>query len=504
MNHHVFFGTDETAVAEGTGDTDKGIIEQASYDPGILAGDTTYYFRVNEEDIFGEERPGEVWSFTTVGPGPGKIIREWWFDISGSSVTSLTGNDRYPADPDGSEFVSYFRGPENWAEQYGSRLRGWLFPPETGDYTFMIEAEDEGEIRLSVDDDPANAAVIADTEGEAESEPQALEAGQRYYIEALMKENTIGDDIVVSWSGPFIGPLTVISADYVGATPYLAKKAYNPFPPDGTEGVKLTTDLSWSPGVFATSHDVYFGTDANAVAEATTASPEYKGSQQLGDESLDPGELAFDTTYHWRVDEINPDNPEGPWKGNVWSFWTGDFLVIDDFESYDDIDPAPGEPGVNRIFDVWIDGFGSMTNGALVGNDFPPYAEQTVVRTGDQAMNFRYDNAGMVSEATLTLEWPRDWTQEGVTNLSIWFRGSLSNAADRMYVALNGNAVVYHPDESATQLTGWREWPIDLAEFGVDLTNVNSITLGIGTKGAPAPDGGTGTVYFDDIRLITL
>jgi len=514
LTHHVFFGTDEAAVAAGTGDADRGVLEETTYDPGILGGETTFYFRVNEVDVFGEEREGDVWSFQTVAPGPGKIIREWWFDISGSSVSDLTGNARYPASPDGSEFVSSFEGPTDWAEQYGSRLRGWLFAPETGDYTFWIAAEDEGELRLSTDQDPANAATIANSSGnnprEFEVAPEqksaliSLVGGERYYIEAVMKENTIGDSIGVAWSGPGVGTMAVISADYVGATSYLAKKAYGPFPPAGTLGVKQTTILNWSAGVYAASHEVYFGTDAGAVAAATKASPEYKGSKQLGDESLDPGKLAFDTTYFWRVDEVNNTNPEGPWPGNVWSLWTGDFLVVDGFESYDDVDPAPGEPGINRIFDKWIDGFGTTTNGAIVGNDFPPYAEQTVVHAGAQSLVYRYDNNLKTSEATLTLVWPRDWTEEGVARLSLWFIGDPANAAERMFVALNGTAVVYHGDPAATQATGWTEWVIDLSATGgfagVDLANVNTITIGFGTKNSPAA-GGTGTMYFDDIRL---
>jgi hypothetical protein len=503
IKHHLFFGTDEAAVTAGTGDTNKGVLEATTYDPGALEGETIYYFRVNEQDIFGEERAGDVWSFKTVAPGPGKIIREWWFDISGSNVGSLTSHERYPDSPDGSEFVSYFRGPSNWADQYGSRLRGWLFVPETGDYTFLIEAEDEGEIRLSPDEDPANAVMIASTAGDAESQAQSLVAGKRYYIEALMKENTIGDSVAVSWRGPGIGTMTVISSDYVGATPYLAKKAFAPFPPDGTLGVRQTTIFVWSPGVYAASHEVYFGTDAGAVATATKASPEYMGGKQLGDESLDPGKLAFDMTYYWRVDEVNNTNAESPWTGSVWSLWTGDFLVVDDFETYDDVDPAPGEPGVNRIFDKWIDGFGTTTNGALVGNDFPPYAEQTVVHGGAQSMIYRYDNANKTSEATLTLAWPRDWTEEGVTKLSLWFIGDAANSAERMFVDLNGTAVVYHDDQNVAQINSWTEWVIDLAAFaGVDLTNIDSITIGFGIKGSPSPAGGTGTMYFDDIRLI--
>ncbi|MHC4494329.1 MAG: hypothetical protein ACYSYM_00740, partial [Planctomycetota bacterium] len=246
------------------------------------------------------------------------------------------------------------------------------------------------------------------------------------------------------------------------------------------------------------SHELYFGTDKDAVNNATTASPEYVGPKALGAESYDPGKLAWNTAYHWRVDEVYPAETV---KGLVWSFTTADFILVDDFESYNDLDP-PDETS-NRIFDKWIDGFGTTDNGALVGNDLPPYAEQTIVHGGAQSMPYLYDNANKTSEATLTLVYPRDWTEEGVTKLSLWFRGGSANAADRMFVALNGNAVVYHKDPAATQKGGWNQWIIDLQAFadqGVNLTNVNTITIGIGTKGSPAA-AGTGTMYFDDIRL---
>jgi hypothetical protein len=190
----------------------------------------------------------------------------------------------------------------------------------------------------------------------------------------------------------------------------------------------------------------------------------------------------------------------GPVKGLAWSFTTTDFILVDDFESYNDIDPP--DPASNRIFDKWIDGFASpTTNGALVGDDVPPYAEQTIVHSGAQSMPYRYDNTNKTSEATLTLVYPRDWTEEGVGQLSLWFRGASANAAERMYVALNGSAVVYNNDPKATQTATWSEWVIDLQAFqGVNLTNVNTITIGFGTKDIPAA-GGTGKMYIDDIRL---
>ena len=74
-----------------------------------------------------------------------------------------------------------------------------------------------------------------------------------------------------------------------------------------------------------------------------------------------------------------------------------------------------------------------------------------------------------------------------------------------MFVALNGTAVVYHDDASATQAGKWTQWSIDLQAFadqGVNLANVSTITIGFGTNpGAPGAAGGTGQMYFDDIRL---
>jgi hypothetical protein len=196
--------------------------------------------------------------------------------------------------------------------------------------------------------------------------------------------------------------------------------AINPNPAKGDVGVEPTPTLSWSPGNLAASHDVYFGEDTEAVKNATKASPEYQGARTLGDESYEPGELALETTYYWRIDEVNSVNPDSPWIGNVWSFTTGNFFVVDDIEGYTDDDAA----GL-AIWQSWIDGFGVADNGALVGNLVPPYAEQTIVHGGSQSMPLSYDNTAGVtnSEAALTLTANRDWTADGVGELSIWFQG---------------------------------------------------------------------------------
>jgi hypothetical protein len=258
--------------------------------------------------------------------------------------------------------------------------------------------------------------------------------------------------------------------------------------------------LTWVPGVFAASHQVYFGADKDAVKNANAGSPEYKGTGNLGSESYEPGKLEWDTTYYWRVDEVNNANPDSPWIGPVWSFTTANFLVVDDFESYNDLDPD--QPGSNRIFEAWIDGYDNPTNGSLVGY-FGWWDWVMIVHSGNQSMPFSYDNSVGYSEATLTLTYPRDWTEKGVSTLTIWFRGDSANAAETLYVALNGNAIVTNNNPDAAQVDTWTQWNIDLQAFadqGVNLTNVNTISLGLGNKNNPVA-GGSGTMWFDDIRL---
>ncbi|MCP4263413.1 MAG: hypothetical protein GY774_38785, partial [Planctomycetes bacterium] len=153
----------------------------------------------------------------------------------------------------------------------------------------------------------------------------------------------------------------------------------------------------------------------------------------------------------------------------------------------------------NSIFNAWIVGFDDPTNGSLVVYAAPPFAEQNNVHSGNQSMPFEYDNAAGKSEATLTLTSNRDWTVKGVDRLAIWYRGDSDNTAETMYVVLNGSAGVDNVNPNAAQAFTWTEWNIDLQAFadqGVNLSNVTSITLGLRSV-----TGGTGILFFDDIRL---
>ena len=270
-------------------------------------------------------------------------------------------------------------------------------------------------------------------------------------------------------------------------------------PSNGAENISQTQILTWAAGDNSASYQVYFGTDKDAVRSADTGSPEYKGSKNLGSESYDPGTLEWDSDYYWRVDEVKADGTTQ--KGMVWSFTVANFLIVDDFESYNDLDPT--DPESNRIFNVWLDGLDNPTNGSIVGYDNPPFAEQTIVHSGNQSMPFEYDNAVGKSEVTLTLTDRRDWTEKGVNRLTIWVLGNMINSPEQMYVVLNGSAAVNHDNPEAALGAEWAEWNIDLQAFadqGVNLSDVNTIGIGFGNRSNPQA-GGSGTMYFDDIRL---
>ena len=99
--------------------------------------------------------------------------------MAGTAVSALTGSPDYPNNPTGTELIATFEGPTDWADTYGTRLYGWLTPPQSGDYTFWIASDDGGELWLSTDADPANAVVIAHAASWTNSQEWGKEAGRR-------------------------------------------------------------------------------------------------------------------------------------------------------------------------------------------------------------------------------------------------------------------------------------------------------------------------------------
>jgi len=378
VSHDVYVGDNFDDVNDGAGDTFRGNQGDDFYVAGFpgfafpdgLINGTTYYWRIDEVNNADPNSPwkGDVWSFT---------------------VTPKTAYIPQPAD--NAEFVD-LNVTLRWTAGFGAKLH------------YIVFGEDFDEV---------NNAVAGIPNGLANYTPGPLKLAKTYYwrVDEFDGAETHKGEI---WSFTTLGAVS------------------GPNPANGAVGVKPSVTLRWDAGAVAASHEVYFGTDADVVKNATKTSPEYKGPKALGEESYDPGELALSTTYYWRIDEVNGVNPDSPWAGNVWSFMTSDYFVIDDFEDYD--------AGENQIWFAWHDGLGYGTpgtadyfagngTGAAVGDENTlSYTDETIVHGGSQSMPIAYDNNkqgyAYYSQVEHTLADQRDWTDEGVANLSVWFRGN--------------------------------------------------------------------------------
>ncbi len=378
VSHDVYLGDNFEDVNDGTGDTFRG--NQGGtflvagflgypYPDGLTPG-TTYYWRIDEVNEAEPNSPwkGDIWSF------------------------SIPPKTAYSPEPvDSAQFVD-LNVVLNWTAGFGAKLHT---------------------VYIGEDFDTVNKAAGGTPIGLVSYAPGPLKLAKTYYwrVDESDGTDTYKGDV---WSFTTEGAVS------------------GPNPSNGDVGINPTQILTWDAGAVAASHEVYFGADADAVANATTASPEYKGPKTLGEESYDPGMLLLETTYYWRIDEVNGVNPDSPWAGNVWSFTTGDFFVIDDFEIYDAND--------NQIWYSWHDGLGYGTpgtadyfagngTGAAVGDETTAsYTEEAIVHGGGQSMPLAYDNNkqgySKYSEVELTLSAVRDWTEDGVTELSLWFRGN--------------------------------------------------------------------------------
>ncbi len=424
--YHVYFGTSWEDVFNGTGDTFKSSQRATTFDPGPLAGDTTYYWRV---DVRYPARPtvgsgqvytGAIRSFTTRGTEAG-IQGEYfngWDCYGEPAVTRIDPAIDFNwggGSPD----------PAIDANSFCVRWTGDLEVAFTDTYTFIVRAD--GSVRLWIDDKLLSERDESWPPLEVKGRME-LTAGQAYPIVMEYLEGSDPAAVQLFWESPSL-PREIIPAGPL--QPPLRARA--PYPADGVQEVPQDgTIVRWTAGCKATHHDVYFGDDANAVANATAASAGiYRGRQPLEATTVAPGPLEWGRTYYWRVDEVNDAEPKSPWKGLVRSFTTADFILVDDFESYDD--------DCRRIYYTWVDGFGyggdpacgvapcpGNGTGSIVGYIDAPFVEVTIAHDGRQSMPFEYNNdeSPYYSQADRTWDTPQDWTINGVSDLSLWLFGS--------------------------------------------------------------------------------
>jgi hypothetical protein len=551
--HTAYFGDNFEDVNNAAGGLPQ---SDTTYAIDILEKDKTYYWRVDEFDAATTHK-GDVWSFTTL---PTVEITDpdlvgWWTFDEGQGETAvdwsghgnegtLEGNPQWTdgkielalAFEDSRVTISASDSLTADLFQGSFTLAGWINPKRTGNtwqqiFRAVATGYNNDTLFLNNDGRLSWRGTVGGSwaGGMCETAADVVSANTwthfavtgdgtsfRIHVDGILSQEsayqiTDGANVTYHIGGAAGGESysgivddlrvynKVLTADDIKQVmrgdPLVA---WNASPANGsTLDIDQVLPLSWSAGDNASGHDVYFGTDKDAVDNANESDTTgiYRVRQNTTSYNPPEGVEWGGGPYYWRIDEFNTDGTIS--KGRLWSFTVADYLTVDNMEAYNDIEE--GEPGSNRIYNAWVDGYDDPTNGSQAGHLDPPFVERTIVHSGRQSMPLYYDNAVGKSEAVKTLSSRRNWTQEGVTMLTVWFRGDAANAAEPMYVALNGSAGVDNDNPDAAQAPGWTEWNIPLQAFadqGVNLANVTSITIGLRSV-----TGGTGMLYIDDIRL---
>jgi endonuclease/exonuclease/phosphatase family metal-dependent hydrolase len=498
--HKVYISENFNDVNDGVG----GIAQDASsYVPGRLDFSTTYYWRVDEVNGPPDHTvyEGGVWSFTTepiayliqniivtasssaAATGPENTVNGSGLDDSGLLHGNMSADTMWLSAKEGPQpswiefqFDKVYKLYELWVWNSNSSLEPMIgFGLKDVSIEYSVDGTDYTTLGTT-----HQFARAPGTPGYAHDTTIGFGGVAVKYVMLTANSN---------WGG-ILPQYGLSEVRFL----YIPVQAREPNPDSGATDVDVDAVLSWRAGREAASHEVYFSTDEQAVIDGTAP------VATVAETRHGPLSLDLDVTHYWKVNEVNEAETPSTWQGGLWSFTTNDHIVVDDFENYNDLDPT--DPASNRIFSVWIDGFGIATNGSLVGYDAPPFAEQSIVHSDNQSMPLFYDNSGTArySEAELTLNPAQDWTKYGVKALSLWFHGDPNNAAEQMYVKVNGSKVVYDGDAADIRQASWQDWSIDLALFGASLQNVTKISIGLGDEAGTTP-GGSGKMLFDDIRL---
>jgi hypothetical protein len=503
--HKVYLGENFNDVNDGIG----GITQSAdSYTPPqLLDWGTTYYWRIDEVNGAPDYtvHPGGVWSFTTepfayaveniittassssLAKGPENAINGSGLDESGLLHGKDGDDNMWLSDIAGPqptwiefEFDNVYKLHELWvwnSNEFLEPMVGFGFKDVTIEYS--VNGTDY--TTLGTTHEFARAPGAADYAHNTTVDFGGVGAK---YVRLTANSNWGG---ILNQYG-----LSEVRLLYIPVT------AREPNPDSGATDVSIgaidapaDVTLDWRAGREAAKHDVYFSTDQQAVLDGTVA------ATTVTETSHGPLSLDLAQTYYWRVDEVNEAETPTTWQGRLWNFTTQEYFVVDDIESYNDLDTT--DPNSNRIFLTWLDGYGVATNGSVVGYENPPFCEQTIVHGDKQSMPFAYNNTGgaAYSEAERTFAVGQNWTQAGAATLVVYFYGAEGNTG-QLYVKVDGSKVVYGGDAGDIAKVEWNQWTIDLASLGAGLQNVTKLAIGIDGNGA------TGTLLFDDIRLYPL
>jgi hypothetical protein len=487
--HNVYFGTSFEDVNAASTSDPRGVLASqgqsgTDFDPdGVFEYGQTYYWRIDEVNgapDYAVTR-GETWSFTVetyAYPITGLTVNASGQEATSPAMRTIDGSglkdDLHSTDLKESWMV---RSVPAWIQYTFDReyvldeLRVWNANSIVeswmglGAKDVTVEYSTDGQTWTAIENVPQFAQEAGVAPCPANTTIRFGEVSARH---VRLTINTV-------WGSGLGAGLSEVRFYYVPV------QAFEPDPADGATGVHVDAEFNWRPGRKATSHQVYLGTDANAVAEGTMA------GETVTDHRYTPDTMNYATTYYWKVDEVGDS---GTYEGDVWSFTSAEYGEIDTFEAYNDDD--------NRLYDTWLDGYLDKSSGSQVGyidSSNGTFGETAIVHSGRQSMPLFYNNTASpyYSEAKRIFNSPQDWTSLGVKSLAITFAGKAGNAG-QLYLKINNTKVPYDGDATDLARSIWQPWNIDLSKVS-GANAVRSLTIGIEGSGA------TGTLYIDDIRL---
>jgi hypothetical protein len=508
--HDVYFGTTFDDVNEADRANPLAVLAKqdqidTTYDPGRLGFDQTYYWRIDEVNappdsiIF----KGNVWSFTTEpigypvlseritatasssepGQGPEKTVNALGLDTN--DLHSTLGTDMWltASGAEGPVWIQYefdkvVKLHEMWVWNHNSFMESAL-GMGCKDVTIEYSVDGIDFTTLGATHEFTQAPGSA---GYAANTTIDFSGAAAKYVKLTINSN---------WKG--ILEQYGLSEVRFFSIPVHARE---PNPITGATDVSVDVTLDWRAGREAVEHIVYLSTDEQAVIDGTA------DAVTVTESSL-ASSIDLASTYYWRIDEVNDAETPTTWQGEVWNFSTQEYLVVDDFESYNEI--QPGEEGSNLVYNIWIDGYveppAVRTNGSTMGHTVPfePSMENWFFYDGLKSAPLYYDNTSTsfseVTANTNDLPIGSNWSIGSPQVLVLWFRGDPGNnsANDQLYVKVGNSKVIYDGDISRPH---WRLMIVDLT--GVDLNNVPTVVIGIERSGG---SGGSGMIFLDSIGL---
>jgi regulation of enolase protein 1 (concanavalin A-like superfamily) len=482
--HDVYLGTTLADVNNATRTNTTGILASkgqadTTFDPaGSLAYGQTYYWRIDEVNTSadGTIYKGGVWSFTAEPYG---------YPIT--SITATASSSAASMGPektiDGSGLTADLHGTEgttmwltggakpNWIQYQFDKVYK-LFDLKVWNSNQLIEGFlgfGAKNVAIETSADGTTWTALANVPEFARATGMAGYAANTTVNMGGVMAKFVKLTINANWGG--MAPQTGLSEVRFS---YIPVQARTPQPATAATGIAVDPALNWRPGREAGSHQVFFGTDPNAVANGTAS------AKTVADHAFAPGSLNFGTTYYWQVSEVNTVT----YPGDVWSFTTKEYAAVDDFETYDDAD--------NRLYDAWIDGYTDGKSGSFVGYlsaTNGTFGETTVIHGGKQSMPFEYNNvkAPYYSEATRTFDTTQNWTTNGADTLALYFQGravgfvdngnnaftmsasgtDIWNSADEFrfaYKSLNGNGSITMKVDSIGNTNVWAKAAVMIRE----------------------------------------